>query len=63
MGQVIGQSTRDVGQPLTTPIRIPHLIATIMHTLFDVSELRLAQGVPAEIAQASGNWEPISGLV
>ena len=41
MGQVIGQSTRDVAEPLSTPYRIPDLIATIMHTLFDLGELRL----------------------
>jgi hypothetical protein len=63
MGQVIGQSTRDAAEPLTTPIRIPNLIATIMDRLFNVSELRIAQGVPTEVAQASGGWEPIPGLI
>ena len=63
MGQVIGQSTRDAAEPLTTPIRIPNLIATIMDRLFNVSELRIAQGVPTEIAQASSNWEAIPGLI
>lgn len=62
MGQVIGQSARDGGTPRTMPIENQHLIATIMHTLFDVSELRIAQGVPTEIAQASGDWDPIPGL-
>lgn len=62
-GQVIGQSTRDAGEPLTTPVRIPHLIATIMHTLFDVAELRIAQGIPQEIARVAGDWEPIPGLL
>ncbi|MHC4875798.1 MAG: DUF1501 domain-containing protein [Planctomycetota bacterium] len=61
-GQVVGQSTRDAAEPLTSPIRIPNLIATIMSTLFDVGALRLAQGVPAEIARAVGDWEPIPGL-
>ncbi|MBI1311446.1 DUF1501 domain-containing protein [bacterium] len=62
-GQVVGQSTRDAAEPLTSPIRIPNLIATIMSTLFDVGALRLAQGVPPEIARAAGDWEPIPGLV
>lgn len=61
-GQVIGQSTRDAAEPLTSPIRIPNLIATIMSALFDVGALRLAQGVPPEIARAAGDWEPIPGL-
>jgi hypothetical protein len=61
-GQVVGQSTRDAAEPLTSPIRIPNLIATIMSSLFDVGTLRLAQGVPPEIARAAGDWEPIPGL-
>lgn len=62
MGQVIGQSARNADVPQTTPIENQHLIATIMHTLFDVSELRIAQGVPPEIARVAGEWEPIPGL-
>ena len=62
MGQVIGQSARNADVPQTTPIDNKHLIATIMHTLFDVSELRIAQGVPPEIARVAGEWEPIPGL-
>ena len=62
-GQVIGQSTRDAGEPLTTPMRNTNLIATIMHTLFDVAELRIAQGVPPEVARVAGEWQPIPGLL
>jgi uncharacterized protein (DUF1501 family) len=63
MGQVLGQSTRDAGEPLSTPSRIPDLIATIMHTLFDLGELRLVRGVPNDIARAITSGEPIPGLV
>ena len=63
MGQVIGQSARNADVPLTTPVENQHLIATIMNTLFDVSELRIAQGVPPEIARVAGEWKPIPGLV
>ena len=62
MGQVIGQSARNADVPQTAPIDNKHLIATIMHTLFDVSELRIAQGVPPEIARVAGEWKPIPGL-
>ena len=44
MGQVIGQSNKDGGEPQSDPVRIPNLIATILHTLFDVGELRLSAG-------------------
>ncbi|MCA9080533.1 MAG: DUF1501 domain-containing protein [Planctomycetaceae bacterium] len=52
MGQVIGQSTRDAGEPNSTPIRIPNLISTVLGTLLDPAELRLQSGVPNEVIQA-----------
>jgi uncharacterized protein (DUF1501 family) len=62
MGQVIGQSTRDAGAPATTPITSRDLIATIMHTLFDVPQLRLVPGVPPEIARLATGSDPIAEL-
>ncbi len=49
--QVVGQSTRDGGEPATDPLTPKHLIATIMNTLFDVGQLRLEPGLPQPIAQ------------
>ncbi len=51
-GHVVGQSTRDASQPLSTPIKIPNLVSTILGTLIDSSELRLRTGIPNEITQA-----------
>src|SRR5205085_3243337 len=51
MGQVIGQSNRDAGEPQCDPVRMQNLLGTILHTLFDVSELRIAPGVPREVAR------------
>ena len=48
-GRVIGQSTRDGGQPATENLTPKHLISTIMHTVFDVGELRLVQSIPPQI--------------
>jgi hypothetical protein len=62
MGKVIGQSTRDAGEPATEPVRIKNVIATVLHTLFDVSELRLVPGAPREVATTMTGWEPIAGL-
>jgi hypothetical protein len=61
MGQVIGQSTRNAGEPATEPVRIPNLVSTIMQTLFDVGELRVTRGVPAEVLRAAAA-DPIPGL-
>jgi hypothetical protein len=63
MGQVIGQSNRDAGQPQSDPVRIKNLVATVLHTLFDVGELRLVPGLPREVAQTMTGWEPIPGLL
>ncbi len=62
MGQVIGQSNRIAGEPQTDPVRIRHLLGTILHTLFDVGTLRLMSGVPREITQTMTAWDPIPGL-
>ncbi len=62
MGQVIGHSNRDAGEPGSDPVRIPNLLATILDTLFDVGELRLVPGLPREIALTMTGWEPIAGL-
>lgn len=62
MGQVIGQSSRDAGEPASTPIRIPHLLSTIMHTLFDAGQLRLRSDVPGELTGLLNRSDPIPGL-
>jgi len=62
MGQVLGQSTRDGGQPLSEPVTIKHLLGTVMHTLLDVNEVRIARGVPADVNQALTAAAPILGL-
>jgi hypothetical protein len=61
MGQVIGQSTRDGGEALSDPVRISNLVATVLRTLVDYSELRVTRGVPNEILQAA-TAEPIARL-
>jgi hypothetical protein len=62
MGQVIGRSTRDAGEPAGDAVRIPNLLATVMQTLFDVGELRVTRGVPAEVLRAATAADPIPGL-
>ena len=62
MGQVIGQSTRDLARPLSEPVTKQHLIATILHALFDVGTLRVTRGIPRELIQAVESWEQIPGL-
>jgi hypothetical protein len=49
MGQVIGLSSRNAGEPATEPVRIRHLIGTVVQTLFDGGKLRVVRGVPREV--------------
>lgn len=63
MGQVIGQSDAYATKPATKPYAPKHMLATIMHTLFDVGELRVAQRVPRALTQAITECEPIDGLL
>lgn len=60
-GHVIGQSTRDGGQPATDNLTPKHLISSIMHTVFNVGELRLLPGVPSPLLKL-GEEAPIPGL-
>jgi uncharacterized protein (DUF1501 family) len=63
MGHVVGQSTRDAGNAQADPVRIQNLLATILHTLFDVGQLRIVPGAPREVAQTMTAWDPIPGLL
>ena len=60
-GQVIGRSDRQGGEPAGNPLTPSHLISTILHTVFDIGELRLVPGVPREILELAER-EPIPGL-
>lgn len=51
MGQVIGQSSRNGGEPNSDPITSKHLISTIMGSLFDVGQLRVQRGLPREVQE------------
>lgn len=62
MGRVIGSSSRDGGEPADTPVTIPDLVATILHTLIDVGQARLIDGLPANLLNLLNRGTPIRGL-
>lgn len=62
MGQVIGRSTRDGGEPASDPVSVRKLISTIMHFLFDVPQIRLIPGIQGEIVRVITEGEPIAQL-
>ncbi len=63
MGQVIGQAGRKNDAPASEPITTSNLLGTIIHTLFDVGQLRVLRGVPANIRRHIETSRPIAELV
>lgn len=61
-GQIIGRSNRDGGEPATTPITSDNLIATIMHSLLNVGEVRVTNGVPSDVLRVITENKPIPEL-
>ncbi len=59
MGQVIGDTDRQGGRAISRRYRPENLLTTVMHTLFDASEIRINPSlVPAEIANVMNNGAP-----
>ncbi len=63
MGQVVGASDNHATRALTTAYRPQHMMATIMHSLFDIGELRLAQNLPGNLKDAITEGKPIRELI
>jgi uncharacterized protein (DUF1501 family) len=63
MGRVIGASDSHASRPNTDPYEPKHLMATIVHTLFDIGKLRLESGVPRELLKFIEESPPIPELV
>ena len=61
-GQVVGRSDRIGGEPGSNPISSSNVLATVMHSLFDIAELRLQAGVSKEVERIITNGEPIAEL-
>jgi len=61
-GRVIGRSDRTASSPATEPVTSPQVLATILHTLVNVGELRLLTSIPREVTGALTDNQPIPGL-
>ena len=62
MGQVMGRSTANGGEPADNPVTMHNLIGTIMHTLFDVAALRQRPEAATDLAKIITQSEPIRQL-
>jgi hypothetical protein len=63
MGQVIGESTADAGEPAAGAVTTENLIGTIMHALLDVSQVRIMDQLPRDVHSLITNASPIRELV
>ena len=63
MGQVIGSSDKTASKPASEEVDSAQVRATVMHTLFDISQLRLVQGIPSEVSRVVQEGQPIGQLV
>ena len=63
MGQVIGQSDRHAAFPAGPGYTPQNLLATIMHTLFDLGELRIVPGLPTDLIHRIGAAPAIAELI
>jgi hypothetical protein len=63
MGQIIGKSDRQAAEPATRPYTPKHLMSTIMHTLFDIGQLRVTDNVPKPVIDVIVGGSPIQELV
>jgi uncharacterized protein (DUF1501 family) len=63
MGQVIGQSDRQAAEPATRPYDPKHLMSTIMHTIFDIGQLRVKGGLPKSLVDVITGGSPIQELI
>ena len=63
MGQVVGSSTKDGGEPASDRVTIPKLYATIMETILDVGTIRSTPGIPEEVSKVIHGASPIRQLM
>jgi hypothetical protein len=63
MGQVIGASDRQGSKPATQAYRPQHVLATVLHTLFNASEVRITpSALPSAVSELVNNGQPIAEL-
>ena len=63
MGQVIGSSTKDGGEPASDRVTIPNLYATLMEQLLDTGAVRAMAGIPNEVNTVISGAPPIKQLL
>ena len=63
MGQVIGRSNKNGGEPASSPILMENLTATILQSLLDMKEVRVMDGLSNDVLTAMTVPRPIRELL
>jgi hypothetical protein len=63
MGQVVGSSTKDGGEPASNRVTIPNLYATLMDRVLDTGAVRAMAGIPNEVNEVISGASPIRQLI
>jgi uncharacterized protein (DUF1501 family) len=63
VGQVVGKSTAKAEEPASEPIRMKDMLATLLHTAYDLGEVRVQRGLPREMLALIDSGRPIPELV
>jgi len=63
MGQVVGTSTKDGGEPASDRVTIPNLYSTLMETVLDTGAVRALAGIPREVTDVINGASPIKQLM
>jgi len=61
-GQTVGRSDRQNGRPEGEEYTTSNLMGTVMHTLFDVGQLRVARSAPTDLRKLIDESKPIKEL-
>ena len=61
-GRVIGESSKDGGEPADDAVGIPELVGTVLNTLIDANHARLIDGMPIPLLNLLNNGARINGL-
>ncbi len=59
MGQVVGKSDRTASRPASEPVTSQNVLATILHSLLDIPEVRLIPSLPRDLIDVVTSAEPI----
>lgn len=63
MGTVIGRSDRTASEPDSSPVSSSQVLATVMHSLFDIGQLRVQTNIPRDVEQIITSGQPIADLI